>query len=274
MTNSRTPLQALTYLAPSLPIELFALVCDRIGAALGREIHLRSEDRHSGPMHREHDPFASGEVDIGFLCSPSYVYLRSVVPASVGLVPAAPVFDDERLEGRPQYFSEVMVRADDDAASFVDLEGRVWGFNDTCSLSGYINTCNKLRELGQGDDFFERQVDTGSHLRSMEALLSGQIDGASIDSNVLARLHLDSPEIRSRLKVVESWGPFPIQPLVIRAELAEELAGPIAQALLELDRSSRVARRLAALGVRGFAPVSADDYEEELCALRELGLSS
>ena len=117
-------------------------------------------------------------------------------------------------------------------------------------------------------------MDTGSHLLSMEALLGGKIDGAAIDSNVLARLYLENPELSSELKVIESWGPFPIQPLVIRTELAEELAATIAIALLDMSRTPKTAKHLQSLGVLRFEPTSAADYEEESCALRELGLSS
>jgi ABC-type phosphate/phosphonate transport system substrate-binding protein len=56
----------------------------------------------------------------------------------------------------------------------------------------------------------------------------GEADAAAIDSNVL-RLHA-APELR----VVESWGPFPIQPAIIRIALAAETKARVNDALLTM----------------------------------------
>ncbi len=271
-TPRKRPLRALTYLSPSLPVELFELVTDHLAQQLDREITLEVNDRHSGPMHSDHDPFAASEVDLAFLCSPSYLYLRSLAKPSVELVPAGFVFQDMRIASRAVYFSEVVVRADSEAATFADLEGRVWGYNDRHSLSGYFSASQHLRELGRNRDFFGKEVDTGSHLRSIEGIVRGDIDAASIDSNVLSRVFEECPSLVEQLRVLESWGPFPIQPIVVNSDLAGELVEPITNALLDITRVRRLQRRLAALGVLGFARTSADEYEEEGCELRSLGL--
>jgi phosphonate transport system substrate-binding protein len=275
MLKSTRPLRALTYLAPSLPVELFELVCEHLADAIGRPIEMRAEDRHSGPMHGDHDPFASkGEdgVDLGFVCSPSYIYLRSKHTPSVELVPMGMVFEDMRISGRPVYFSEVVVREGHAASTFGDLEGCVWGVNDPNSLSGCFSAQQKLREIGRPEGFFAREVDTGSHLRSIEAILKRDIDAGAIDSNVLARLFHECPSVEDELRVVETWGPFPIQPLVIRAGLADELTDTIKDALEAMTSDPAMKCRLSSLGVLGFAPTSAEDYEEERCEMRALGL--
>lgn len=265
-------LRARTYLAPSLPLELFELICAGISETLDRKVELTVESAHSGPMHTDPDPFAADEVDLGFLCSPSYLHLSSKRPPSVALVPAGLVFADPRAEGRPVYYSDVVVRGSHEARRFADLQGRVWGYNDRCSLSGYYSTRQKLGELGGGWSYFAAEVHTGSHLRSVEAILTGDIDAAAIDSNVLARLFADDPWLREGLRVIESWGPFPIQPIVLRSGLALELAEPIASALLSITNDDGWRGRLAAVGLRGFAPVGPQDYDGERCEMRALGL--
>jgi ABC-type phosphate/phosphonate transport system substrate-binding protein len=175
------PLNALTFLAPGIPLEFFEIVTGCIAEALSCEIQLSAEDRISGPMHAAADPFDEGRADLGFLCSPSYLYLRAQARPSVELVPAGFVFRDRRAAGRPVYFSEVVVRSDHSAREFADLAGSVWGYNDECSLSGYFSALQKLSELGCDGSFFGRRVRTGSHLESVEAVLSGAIDGAAID---------------------------------------------------------------------------------------------
>ena len=198
------------------------------------------------------------------------------------LVPAGFVFADPRAEGRPVYFSEVVVRDDHPAGSFDDLAGCTFGFNDESSLSGYFATLQRLDESGRDGRFFREHRRTGSHGASIEATLSGAIDGAAIDSVVLAAARRANPELATRLRVLESLGPFPIQPIVVRRGLdadglgGAELTGRIAAALIDLERADGAdpsAARLARFGLTGCAPIGDDDYAEErraLTALRQL----
>ena len=74
------------------------------------------------------------------------------------------------------------------------------------------------------------------------------MDGAAIDSNVLLRQpHAD-------LHVIESWGPFAIQPVIVRNGVDDALKSRVADALLEIDD-------LAPFGFARFARVTAADYE-------------
>ena len=276
-TSEPDPLRAITYLSPGLPRELFELVCAHVGAALGRAVLLEEDSRTSGPMHAEADPFAPGadgappRADLGFVCSPSYLWLRDQARPSVELVPAGFVFRDPRHGREPVYWSELIVNAQHPACSLADLEGRMWGYNDDCSLSGHFAVLQELSARGFGPDFFAAHVVTGSHRASVEAVLRGSIDGAAIDSTVLARLRREYPELGTRLRVLESFGPYPIQPIVLRGELAPDLGAPLAAALLRLGEDPAQAERLAAFDLIGCAPLDDGAYEAERRALRELG---
>jgi len=268
-------LRALTYLAPSLPLRLFELVCIHVGRALDRAVVLETELRSSGPMHGDVDPFqdrAEPRADLGFLCSPSYLWLSSRPCPSVELVPAAFVFNDPRAAGAPLYFSDVVVRVDHPANRFTDLEGSVWGFNDECSLSGYFATQQELAALGCSGDFFARRERTGSHLASLEALLSGRIDGAAIDSTALLLARRARPELDAGLRVIASFGPFPVQPLVVRSGLAPFLREGLAEALLSFGETGEGVEARARFGLESFARVSDADYDAERDALRGLGM--
>lgn len=267
-------LRALTFLSPGIPLRFYAAVCDYLADKLSCAVSLASEDRSSGPMHGDHDPFAADEADIGFLCSPSFLYLRSLRTPSVELVPAGFVFRDPRHGGHdPVYFSEVVVRADDPAERFEDLRDRTWGYNDECSLSGYFAALQRLREIGCSDGFFAERVRTGSHLASLESTLAGTIDAAAIDSTTLTLWRRERPELAEGLRVIASWGPFPIQPIVIRRELGQDRARRIADALLALECSQRIASGLCDFGLERFVAIDERAYAEErqkLCALGQL----
>lgn len=264
-------LRALTFLAPGIPVELFQLITRHLARVLGVEIDLAVESRISGPMHGECDPFAEDRADLGFLCSPSYLYLRSQAKPSIELVPAGFVFSDERAKGEPVYFSDVVVRADHQAREFGDLACTAWGYNDDCSLSGHFAALQKLSELGCSENFFGRRVRTGSHAASVAAILNGSLDGAAIDSTVLSRMKRERPELGEQLRVVDSWGPFPVQPIVVRRGLGSGWAKCIAQGLLELHRAVDVGPVLREFGLERLVPIDDSAYAEERRALCALG---
>ena len=93
-------MRIITYLAPSLPSALFEAIARRLDA------ELMFEERISGPLPGDDEPFSRGEADIGFVCAPSYRMLRGTVELLPALVPL-----DARAGGRPVYFADVVVRA-------------------------------------------------------------------------------------------------------------------------------------------------------------------
>lgn len=220
-------------------------------------------------MRGSEDPFSGGGADIGFMCAPCFLWMRERETPPVELAGAAPVFREARAPGRPVYFSEVVMRREGPVRSFLDLRGRSWAYNDPCSLSGFYSMLKKLAEMGEDVRFFGETVRSGSHLRSMEMVARGEVAAAAIDSNALRlRLHSD-PGLGRRLRVIESWGPFPIQPVVLRSDLDPYLKESLRAALLTIGRNDRVPLALAAFGLERFAPVTRDDYTAEERALRE-----
>ena len=264
-------LRFVTYLAPSIPEAFFQAIAEHVAARVGMRARLVVDSRSSGPMHGARDLFAAGEADVGFLCSPSYLFLRMQAAPSVELVPAGFVFRHERAEGRPVYFSDVVVRRDQAAPRFEELGGCVFGYNDECSLSGYFSTLQHLRGFGLDESFFERWERTGSHLESLEARVAGRIDGAAIDSTVLALQMSARPELVEQVRVLESLGPFPIQPIVVRSSLDPAIKQRIADSLLAIDPVTSVRLGVEGFGLEQCAPIAEGAYDEERRALEELG---
>jgi phosphonate transport system substrate-binding protein len=267
-------LRVVTYLSPGIPRALFEAVVDHLRRTLGFErVSLLTEERVSGPEKGGEDPFSTGGADVGFMCSPSFVWLWERRPQPVELLGVAPVFDDPRVSGRPVYFCDVVVRRDDPTRSFAELRGRSWAYNDAYSLSGYYSLLNKLEEMGADGPFFGRVFRSGSHLRSMEAVVRGEVDASAIDSNVLRIRLQEMSALRKKLRVIESWGPFPIQPVVIRSALDPDLKEGLRASLLAADADPRTRRLLARFGLRRFAPVTLEDYalhDLTLCAREDL----
>jgi phosphonate transport system substrate-binding protein len=257
------PVRALrlrSYLAPSIPAELFELLARWIEAATAIPVLLEFETRISGPTP-DADPFAEDRADVAFVCAPSYPLLRQA-GSPVVLLPLAPVFADSRARDRPVYFSDVIVRSEHPARRFDELRGTVWAYNDRQSRSGWQNMLARLAQIHAGgpDSFFRDLLHAGSHLASIEQVVSGHADAASIDSNTLWLARRRNPELERRLRLIESWGPTPIQPLLARAGLPSGIRDRVADALRSATVDPAMRERLAEFGLRRFAPIAEADY--------------
>jgi phosphonate transport system substrate-binding protein len=77
----------------------------------------------------------------------------------------------------------------------------------------------------------------------------GTVDGAAIDCHVLAVELARHPQLGAQVRVVETLGPAPIQPLVVRAGLDPATVGRLQARLFELPAAD-----LERYFVRGFVP--------------------
>jgi phosphonate transport system substrate-binding protein len=254
-----TGLRLITYLSPGLPLAFFQTIAD----ALGSDTTLWADPRASGPMAGEVDPFSAGRADIGFMCAPAFLAMRrGVENPPVRLLGLAPVFDDPRASGKPLYHADVVVRANDAAQMFADLRGRRVGYNDAISLSGRLALLIHLAKMGEDLSFFSETIGTGSHDASLVALRDGLIDTATIDATTLRLRRKAGDPLATNVRVIEGLGPHPIQPIVVRADLA---SGQVEHARRSLEMFSLTAEGQAALapfGCIGFAPVTDASYEE------------
>ncbi len=245
------PLRFITYLAaatgqPGLQASMFEAVAHAVGRVLQVPVSMRVGDCGSGPGPSDDDVFARDEADVGFVCAPSMLWLVS--QGSVDLVPAAMVLHEPRAPGRPEYFCEVVVREDHPATDFEALAGGTAAYNDRASLSGWGSLLHRLESVG-GLGFLQRALATGSHAASMRAVADGNADFAVIDANVWRA----RGEAFLGLRVLETLGPYPVQPTVIRRGLSNPTARGLARALMQVGGEG--------LGpLQGFAAVRYEDY--------------
>jgi phosphonate transport system substrate-binding protein len=219
-------LRAATYLAPcNRP--LYEFVAEACGAS----------ELIDGRDWRELD---SERIDIAFVCSPPLIWLGGVVEAI-----AAPVLTDPRFGGKPLYCSEVIVKRDSPFQSLDDLRGARWAINEPSSWSGYWVTLHRVGSW----DFFGEVVEAGFHERALQMVASGEIDGAAIDNHVLGVALRNAPQLAGLLRVVETLGPSPSQPVVVRSGLEPAVKEQIRERLLGLQDP-----RMKEFLVEGFAP--------------------
>jgi ABC-type phosphate/phosphonate transport system substrate-binding protein len=247
-------LRLLSYLAPSIPAEFFELVAKVISEGTGIGVQLRFEQRISGPLAGDENPFRQGTADVGFVCSPSYKWLRQ----ELDLLPV-PVPADARANGRPVYFGDVVVHEQSPFVKFEDLRGRRWAYNDRSSRTGWFSMLERVAPLPP-HEFFSEVVHAGSHLESLRLIRTGQVDTATIDSNALlneARRDGGAAEVR----IIESWGPFPIWPIVIRTGVPAYVKAAVHNALLNAHLG--FGEQLRSYGFVRFADAERAAYEAQ-----------
>jgi len=256
----KTVINFRAYLAPSIPRELYQLIADYINRTTCLDIVLSFECMYSGPPRNLRDPFASHKIDIAHVCSPSFIWLSSHKQPSIELLPIAPIFKDERACSKPIYFSDVIVATTSPIKNFNEFRGKRWCYNDTESLSGYFCLLQKLTKIKQPTSFFSKLYGSGNHLNSIELIINGVVDGSAIDSNVLALQLKNDPELQYKIKVIESWGPFPIQPLVVRKDLPDDIKKIFITALLQMAIDEKEA--LAEYLIDGFGAIADENFDD------------
>ena len=136
--------------------------------------------------------------------------------------------------GRPVYYSDVIVRRDSPITCLEELEGRSWAYNEPASHSGHTVTLYSLVRMGVRPGFLGRVVEAGFHQRAIRLVATGAVDAAAIDSQVLAIELRDHPQLADRLRIIGTFGPSTIQPVVAASRLPEPLKDEVRELLVGL----------------------------------------
>jgi ABC-type phosphate/phosphonate transport system substrate-binding protein len=243
-----------TYLASNATaVALYELVSEEVGRRLNIPTELVVETSY--------ESCEKDQNEVCFVCSLPYVtFERQGLDLAIPV--AAPVLEGERYEGRPVYFSDVIVHRDSPFRSFLDLRGRSWAYNEPLSHSGYGITRFHLVQLGETNGFFAQVVEAGFHREAIRMVARGEVDGSAIDSQVLTMELRDHPDLADQVRVVEALGPSTIQPVAVSRRVPEDLRAAIRHALVTMADDPPVRERLAVAFVERFVPVDASSYDD------------
>jgi phosphonate transport system substrate-binding protein len=195
------------------------------------------------------------------ICGLPYVWLADRQPRPVEPL-AAPVLAGGRYGGRPVYYSDVIVARDSPISCLEELRGCSWAFNEPASHSGHTTTLYGLVRMGARPGFFARVVEAGFHQRAIRLVHAGAVDAAAIDSQVLAVELRDHPELAAGLRVVGSFGPSTIQPVVAASHLPGRLKDQVRGLLVTLGEDPTAQPVLDYGLIDRFTPVSDASYDD------------
>ena len=211
---------------------------------LGRKVEFvqRGRYRETVELLRE------GHLDAAWICGFPYVRFRSELRLL-----AVPLF-----EGKPLYRSYLIVpAADATTRSILDLRGKVFAFSDPDSNSGFLYPSYVLRTSQErSETFFKRAFFTWAHRKVVDAVSAKLAHGGSVDGYVWETLRLAPGRLTDGTRVVSKSPEFGHPPIVVRANLAPELAQDLRGAFTGMTRDAEGKALLATLNLDGFAPGS------------------
>ena len=214
------------------------------------------------------------DLGAALMCGLPYV-LRTPRPQLI----AAPIPSPARYEARPQYMTDLAVRAD---SSFVKIEdtfgGRI-GYTVEDSQSGYFAVRHFLSPWQQQRGAALYREVTGGLVTArwvIDALVARKIDVGPLDSyshDLIAHLE---PEFARQVRVIASTAPTPIPAFVATAPVDPDLLSRLQHAFVEAGTAAELEKVRATLLLRGFAIPAPDEYSvlrqrhDALCAAPEL----
>lgn len=236
------------------------LLCREIGAYIASELNIATQYITGIPWQARERRFDAGEIQVLWLCGLPYVDKADLAESSMELL-AVPVPVGERYASLPVYFSDVIVRRDAAYLTFADLRGAAWAYNEPRSHSGFNVVRAHLAKIEERAGFFSKVIEAEAHSRAVQMVLDGVVDGAAIDSTVLAWIGAQRPAVMEQLRIVETLGPSPIPPWVVSTQVDLSLRRQLRDLLLSMHRSDTGQRILQSGALERFVAAEDGDYD-------------
>jgi len=249
--NSNECLRAYTEEALGVPTKLFA-PADYAGVIQG---------------------LVGGTLDMAWLGASSYAATYLQDPEAV-----EPVLVKINLDGSYGYHSIGFARKDSNIANLDDMEGKVFGFGDPNSTSGYLIPSIEIPQYKDGvtmesGEYFGEVKFTGGHEQTIVAVNNGDIDGGvtwadgqgdwedGYNSGAL-RKAVDAGLVDMN-DLVQIWksAPIPEGPIVLRSSLPDDVKATMTALVDNMyDTDLDCTYAISAGESLGFDPITHDAY--------------
>ena len=252
---------------------------DKIAEALGVEVKVFTPADYNGVMQG----LLGGTIDAAWMGASSYAGTYIADPEAV-----EPVLVKQNEDGSIGYYSIGFARADSGITSLEEMEGKVFGFGDPNSTSGYLIPSIEIpmatgATMDSGDYFGEVKF-TGGHEQTIVAVFNGDIDGGVTWADGLGEWEdgYNSGALRKAVdaglidmnELVQIWKskPIPEGPVVLRKALPADAKEKMTALMAGLkDKDEDCFYGVAAGEALGFQPIGHDAYEIIIEARKSVG---
>ena len=247
----------------------YQCLADYTKEALGVDVKLFAPADYNGVIQG----LLGGTIDMAWLGASSYAATYLQDPEAV-----EPVLIKVNVDGSIGYHSIGFARKDSGITSLDDMQGKVFGFGDPNSTSGYLIPSIEIPQYKDGitmesGEYFGEVKFTGGHEQTIVAVSNGDIDGGvtwadgqgnwedGYNSGAL-RKAVDAGLVDMN-ELVQIWKSkvIPEGPVVLRKSLPAEVRATMTKLVDELhENDADCAYGVAAGDTLGFQPVTHDTY--------------
>lgn len=157
--------------------------------------------------------------------------------------------------------SFIVRRVSDSRRGLHEFRGATAALNAYDSNTGMNLFRATIASVAGGAPFFRAIVVTGSHEASVEAVIDGKADLASIDCVSFSLLKRGRPELTERVAVVAESAPSPGLPFIASAHLGRSTIDAVREALFAALADPDLAEARTALGLKGARVAMPADYD-------------
>lgn len=237
-------------ISPAMTLESYNDLLQYLGKKLDRPVELLQR-----PSYNEvNELVRNKEVELAFVCSLAYVEAKADFGMELLVVP--------QVRRESTYYSYLIVPADSRAASLADLKGKVFAFSDPLSNSGRLAPTYQLSLMNKKPEtYFRNYIFTYNHDYSIQAVADKLVDGAAVDGLIYDYFKtINSPTVK-KTRVVSSWGPYGIPPVVVNPGLDAPLKDDLKTLFLNIDSDDEGRSILDSLMIDRFVPASDAAYD-------------
>lgn len=242
--------------------------------ALGVETKLFAPADYNGVIQG----LLGGTIDMAWLGASSYAATYLQDPEAV-----EPVLVKQNLDGSIGYHSIGFARVDSGIESLEDVQGKVFGFGDPNSTSGYLIPSIEIPQATgatmESGDYFGEVKFTGGHEQTIIAVANGDIDAGvtwadaqgewedGYNSGALRRAVDAGLVDMNDLQQIWISNVIPEGPVVLRSKLPADVKATMTELVDTLyERDPDCAYGVAAGDTLGFVPVTHEVYESIVAA--------
>ncbi|MFS8110498.1 PhnD/SsuA/transferrin family substrate-binding protein [Rhizobium jaguaris] len=173
---------------------------------------------------------------------------------------ATPVYDLPGCDG-PSMRSFVIVRKDSPVEALADLRGLTAAINDPSSNSGTNLFRAAIAPLAENGRFFGCVIETGGHLRSIDAVAAGKADVAAIDGITFGNAKRFDPDRVADVRILTETVAGPGLPFITGSETSAGDLTLLRQILADIATEPTLADARDVLSLRRFEVLGDADYE-------------
>jgi phosphonate transport system substrate-binding protein len=214
--------------SPEKSLEMYQGLIEYLAAKLGR----KPVSLYRPTYSETSDLVRYRRCDIAIVCTYPFIRSEREFGMQALVVP--------RIKGETTYKSFIVVPQSSNAKTLFDLQGKRFASADIISTTGWLYPAMILMGAGKNPrTFFGEHVLTGSHDKSLQAVLDGFVDGAAIHGVVFDRMLGENSSIMKRIRILSESPPFGIPPVVAHPAMNPDLKRATVGVLLDMHNDPR-----------------------------------